>query len=111
MRRSGTSLCLAANRLSFAFGLQGPSMAVDTACSSSMVAVHLACQSIRNGECDGALVGGTNLLLSPIGTVNLTKAGLCCSRRSRAARSTRQRRATCAAKAQAWWCSSRFPPP
>ena len=74
---AGTSLCLAANRVSFAFGLQGPSMAVDTACSSSLVALHLACQHIRNGECDSALVGGVNLLLSPLGTVNLTKAGFC----------------------------------
>ncbi len=74
---SGTSLCLAANRLSFAFGLQGPSMALDTACSSSLVAVHLACQHIRNGECAIALAGGTNLLLSPLGTINLTKAGFC----------------------------------
>ena len=65
---AGTSLCLAANRLSFAFGLQGPSLALDTACSSSLVAVHLACQNIRNGECEAALAGGTNLLLSPIGT-------------------------------------------
>ena len=76
---AGTSLCLAANRLSFAFGLQGPSMALDTACSSSLVAVHLACQNIRDGQCDAALAGGVNLLLSPIGTVNLTKAGFCAS--------------------------------
>ena len=74
---AGTSLCLAANRLSFVFGLQGPSMALDTACSSSLVAVHLACQNIRNGECEMALAGGTNLLLSPLGTINLTKAGFC----------------------------------
>ena len=74
---AGTSLCLAANRLSFAFGLQGPSLALDTACSSSLVAVHLACQHIRNGECEMALAGGTNLLLSPLGTINLTKAGFC----------------------------------
>ena len=74
---AGTSLCLAANRLSFVFGLQGPSMALDTACSSSLVAVHLACQHIRNGECEMALAGGTNLLLSPLGTINLTKAGFC----------------------------------
>ncbi len=71
----GTALCLAANRISFALGFQGPSMALDTACSSSLVAVHLACQSIRNGDCDGALVGGVNLLLSPIGSISLTKAG------------------------------------
>ena len=74
---AGTSLCLAANRLSFIFGLQGPSMAIDTACSSSLVAVHMACQGIRNGECEMALAGGTNLLLSPVGTINLTKAGFC----------------------------------
>ncbi len=74
---SGTSLCLAANRLAFIFGLQGPSMAVDTACSSSLVAVHLACQNIRNGECEMALAGGTNLLLSPIGEINLAKGGFC----------------------------------
>jgi amino acid adenylation domain-containing protein len=74
---AGTSLCLAANRLSFAFGLQGPSLALDTACSSSLVAVHLACQNIRNGECAMALAGGTNLLLTPLGTINLTKAGFC----------------------------------
>lgn len=74
---TGTSLCLAANRLSFAFGLQGPSLALDTACSSSLVAIHLACQCMRNGECDAALVGGSSLLLSPIATVNMTKAGFC----------------------------------
>lgn len=74
---SGTSHCLAANRLSFAYGLQGPSLALDTACSSSLVAIHLACQSIRNGECDAALAGGVYLQLSPLGTINLTKAGFC----------------------------------
>ena len=76
-RWSGPRICLAANRISFALGLKGPSMALDTACSSSLVAVHLACQSIRNGDCDGALVGGVNLLLSPIGSISLTKAGFC----------------------------------
>ncbi|MEN6405045.1 MAG: amino acid adenylation domain-containing protein [Thermoguttaceae bacterium] len=74
---AGTSLCLAANRLSFVFGLHGPSLSLDTACSSSLVALHLACQSIRSGDCDAALVGGANMLLSPIGTINLTKAGFC----------------------------------
>ena len=76
---AGTSLCLAANRLSFTFGLLGPSLALDTACSSTLVAVHLACQNIRNGECETALAGGSNLILSPIGTINLTKAGFCAS--------------------------------
>jgi acyl transferase domain-containing protein len=72
---SGTALCLAPNRLSFVFGLQGPSMAMDTACSSSLVAVHLACQHIRKGECEMALAGGTNILLTPFASINLTKAG------------------------------------
>ncbi len=74
---TGTSLCLAANRLSFAFGFQGPSLSLDTACSSSLVAVHLACQNIRLGECEAALAGGVSLLLSPIASINLTKAGFC----------------------------------
>jgi acyl transferase domain-containing protein len=74
---SGTSLCLAANRLSFVFGLHGPSIALDTACSSSLVALDLACQHIRNGQCEAALVGGASLLLSPVASVNLTKAGFC----------------------------------
>ncbi len=76
---TGTSLCLAANRLSFAFGFQGPSLVLDTACSSSLVAVHLACQHIRHGECEAALAGGVSLLLSPISSINLTKAGFCSS--------------------------------
>ncbi|PSB57478.1 hybrid non-ribosomal peptide synthetase/type I polyketide synthase, partial [Chamaesiphon polymorphus] len=61
----GNQNAIIANRLSFLLNLRGPSMLVDTMCSSSLVAVHLACQSIRQGDCSGAIVGGVNLQLSP----------------------------------------------
>ncbi|MFZ1181539.1 MAG: beta-ketoacyl synthase N-terminal-like domain-containing protein, partial [Herbaspirillum sp.] len=61
---TGNALSIAANRISYAFGLQGPSMAIDTACSSSLVAVHQACRSLARGESTLALVGGVNLILS-----------------------------------------------
>ncbi|WP_068774891.1 type I polyketide synthase [Paenibacillus sp. FJAT-26967] len=55
-----------ASRLSYLMDLNGPSMVVDTTCSSSLVAVHLACQAIRNGECDLALAGGIQVHLIPV---------------------------------------------
>ncbi|MBO7942048.1 polyketide synthase, partial [Streptomyces sp. S9] len=63
-------------RLSYVFGLRGPCMSIDTACSSSMVAVHLACQSLRNGESDIALAGGVNALLGPAYTIAESQAGM-----------------------------------
>jgi acyl transferase domain-containing protein len=71
---SGTAPSIAAGRISYTLGLQGPSMAIDTACSASLVAVHLACQSLRAGECSMALAGGVNAILSPKTTIALSKA-------------------------------------
>ncbi|MGP3959246.1 beta-ketoacyl synthase N-terminal-like domain-containing protein [Nonomuraea sp. 3N208] len=72
---TGAALSIAANRLSYLLDLRGPSMAVDTACSSSLVAVHLAVGGLRSGECDLALAGGVNLLLSPLVTVAFDRGG------------------------------------
>lgn len=71
---TGNALSVAAGRLSYSLGLTGPSLSVDTACSSSLVTVHLACQSLRNRECDAALAGGVNVLLSPEGSITFSKA-------------------------------------
>jgi acyl transferase domain-containing protein len=54
-----------ANRVSYFFDFNGPSMPVDTACSSSLVALHLACESLRRRECQVAIAGGVNLYLHP----------------------------------------------
>ncbi|HYH98360.1 SDR family NAD(P)-dependent oxidoreductase, partial [Hyalangium sp.] len=62
---TGTGNAFAAGRISYLLGLQGPSLSVDTVCSSSLVAIHLACQSLRNGESEQAIAAGVNLLLSP----------------------------------------------
>jgi len=71
---TGNAMSISANRLSYTFDLHGPSMAIDTACSSSLVSVHYACQSLRDGECDMALAGGVNLILSPELTITFSQA-------------------------------------
>lgn len=73
---TGSALSIAANRISYFFNFRGPSMAIDTACSSSLAAVHLACQSLRNGESSMALAGGVNIILSPAHSIAFTKAGV-----------------------------------
>jgi acyl transferase domain-containing protein len=72
---SGVGFSFISGRLSHLLGLMGPSITLDTACSSSLVATHLACQSIRAGECEAALVGGVSLMLQPQTTISLSKIG------------------------------------
>lgn len=61
----GSSYGSIANRVSYYFDFHGPSIALDTMCSSSLTTIHLACESIKRGECDMALAGGVNLSVHP----------------------------------------------
>jgi acyl transferase domain-containing protein/aryl carrier-like protein len=71
---TGSAHSVMSGRVSFAFGLKGPSVVIDTACSSSLVAVHLACQSLRSGESKMALAGGVNLILLPEPSIGFSQA-------------------------------------
>ncbi|MEZ4729290.1 MAG: long-chain-fatty-acid--CoA ligase [Caldilineaceae bacterium] len=66
---------LTAGRIAYVLGLHGPTLQLDTACSSSLLAVHQACQALRTGECDLALAGGVNLILSPEQMIALCRMG------------------------------------
>lgn len=70
----GKAYSIAANRLSYFYNLTGPSLAIDTACSSSLVAVHQAVQSLRRGECNMAIAGGVNAIITPTTSIALSQA-------------------------------------
>ncbi|WP_229900458.1 polyketide synthase, partial [Streptomyces capoamus] len=72
---AGTSLDMLSARVSYFMGLTGPSLNLETGCSSALVALHLACQAIRTGEVDGALVGAANVMVTPEVTIGLTHFG------------------------------------
>ncbi|KUI29567.1 polyketide synthase [Mycobacterium sp. IS-1742] len=62
---TGNNYSLASGRISYAMGLHGPAYTVDSACSSSLLAVHMACRSLHDGESDMALAGGVSIMLEP----------------------------------------------
>lgn len=65
-----------ANRVSYFIDAHGPSLAIDTMCSSSLTSLHIACQSIKNGECDIAIVGGVNVISHPYKYVELMQKNM-----------------------------------
>lgn len=70
---SGAAISVNSGRLSYFFGWHGPSISIDTACSSSLVAIHTASQALLSNDCDFALAGGVNLIISPLATLSLTR--------------------------------------
>lgn len=72
----GNAGSIAAGRLCHWLDLTGPAVVIDTACSSSLVTVHMACRSLRAGECDMALAGGVSLIIDPAVTGALAAAGM-----------------------------------
>jgi polyketide synthase 13 len=72
---TGTASSIVANRVSYFYDFHGPSVAVDTACSSSLVATHQAVQALRSGECDVAVAGGVNALITPAVTLGFDEIG------------------------------------
>ncbi|HEU4532494.1 MAG TPA: polyketide synthase, partial [Polyangiaceae bacterium] len=73
---TGCSASIVANRVSHYFDFSGPSLTVDTACSGSLYALHQAVLALRAGECDAALAGGVNLLLTPTRHASFAKTGM-----------------------------------
>jgi acyl transferase domain-containing protein/thioesterase domain-containing protein/acyl carrier protein len=72
-RLTGTMSSVASGRIAYTLGLEGPAVSVETACSSSGVALHLAAQALRSGECSLALAGGVTFMTTPITMTEFTR--------------------------------------
>lgn len=75
---TGTLSSVGPNRISYNMDWHGPSNPIDTACSSSLVAAHRAIEAIRAGQCEVAIIGGVNALLSPDVYISFAKSGMLC---------------------------------
>lgn len=75
---TGTVGSIGPNRMSYFLNVHGPSEPVETACSSSLVALHRALAAMATGDCDQAIVGGINLIISPETHISFNKAGMLC---------------------------------
>src|SRR5436305_4397118 len=75
---TGQTPSVGPNRMSYLLNLHGPSEAIETACSSVLVAIHRGVSAIESGQCDMAIVGGVNTLISPALHISYSKAGMLC---------------------------------
>ncbi|MBP7190317.1 MAG: SDR family NAD(P)-dependent oxidoreductase [Rickettsiaceae bacterium] len=73
---TGNAHSILANRVSYILNLKGPSEAIDTACASSLFAIHHAVRALQQGDCELAIAGGVNALLSPSVFISFTQAGM-----------------------------------
>ena len=62
---TGSNFSMASGRIAYTLGIHGPAVTVDSACSSGLLAVHMACRSLHEGESDLALAGGASVMLEP----------------------------------------------